>query len=161
MIIKPIKRNMVSVNSVFVLTAASKNDEDDVLGYELLRMKDEYSMPLVLKELQDSNMIGERSMLVSSESRFPEDVQATMEPYFDRADLNHRLNTGSSSTENVAVNEVRVHMKVANGDEYLVQELDSGSHYITKDNQPVIEPPENVTEKIKKIFSSYEPIGSN
>lgn len=145
-----------SINSVFVSTKSPETDDDDVIGYELLRVENKFSVPIIKKH-SEPEFEGEHTVLISSESKFPDDVQNTMKPYFDRADLYHRLNPDPSSAESVGIEEVRVHIESPQGDAYLIQKRPSISHYITKDGEPVREPPRLINKKINDVFPDYDP----
>ncbi len=94
-------------------------------------------------------------MLVSSGRVFPDDVQATMKPYFDRAGFSHRLNPTTPDT--VEEEEVRVMIETPNGDQYHVEKLDEDLYYVTHDNRRV-SPPQGVVQKAQDVFPNYEPV---
>lgn len=64
---------------------------------------------------------------------FPEDIQTTMKPYFDRADFSHHLNPGTAET--VEEQEVRVMVEPANGESYHIQDLNEERYYVSHINQ--------------------------
>lgn len=144
-----------TIKSVFVKTAPSEIEDDDNLGYELQKTKDDYKSPIIIQEPGDRNAIGRRYTLVSGAHVFPDDVQATMKPYFDRADFDHHLNPGTSDT--VEEQEVRVMVETADGDDYHIQKLDEDRYYVSRDNKPV-NPPHAVNQKAEQVFPDYEPM---
>lgn len=144
-----------TIKSVFVKTAPSESDDDETLGYELLKTRDDYDSPTIIQETDRPNARGRRYTLVSSGRVFPDDVQATMEPYFDRAGFSHHLNPGTSDT--VEEQEVRVMVETVDGDSYHIQKLDEDRYYVSHDNKPV-KPPHAVNQKAEKVFPDYEPM---
>lgn len=143
-----------TIKSVLVKTAPSELEDDDNLGYELQKTKDDYDSPVIIQEPDVRNARGRRYTLVSGAHVFPEDVQATMKPYFDRADLPHRLNP--DTTDTVKEEEVRIMVETVEGESYHIQKLDEGRYYVSHDNKPV-KPPEAVNKKAEKVFPDYEP----
>ena len=73
-----------TLKSVFVRTDPSKIDNDETLGYEFLKTKDDYECSTIIQQIDDPNLAGSQYTLVSSGGVFPDDIQATMKPYFDR-----------------------------------------------------------------------------
>ncbi|WP_440769666.1 hypothetical protein [Natronorubrum sp. DTA28] len=142
-----------TVKSVLVKTAASSSGNDENLGYELQMTKDDYDSSIIIQETPDPNMTGSRYTLVSSGRVFPDDVQATMKPYFDRAGFNHHLNPGTTKT--VEETEVRVMIEAPNGEDYHIQKLDTDRYYVSNDNKPV-KPPQSVEQKAKTVFPDFQ-----
>lgn len=144
-----------TIKSVFVKTAPSEIEDDDNLGYELQKTRDDYESPIIIQETEMRNARGRRYTLVSGAHVFPEDVQATMKPYFDRADFSHHLNPGTPET--VEEREVRVMVETADGESYHIQKLDEERYYVSHDNKPV-KPPYAVNQKAENVFPDYEPM---
>lgn len=144
-----------TINSVFVKTAPSELEDDDNLGYELQKTEDDYDSPVIIQEADMRNARGRRYTLVSGAHVFPEDVQATMKPYFERANFSHHLNPGTTDT--VEEQEVRVMVETGDGENYHIQKIDEGRYYVSHDNKPV-KPPEAVNKKAENVFPDYEPM---
>lgn len=144
-----------TIKSVFVKTALSEIEDDDNLGYELQKVRDDYEHAIIIQETDMRNARGRRYTLVSSGRVFPEDVQATIKPYLDRADFDHHLNPGTSDT--VEEQEVRVMVETADGEDYHIQKLDEERYYVSRDNKPV-KPPHAVNQKAEQVFPDYEPM---
>lgn len=100
------------------------------------------------------NARGGHYTLVSSGRVFPDDVQATIKPYLDRADFSHHLNPGTSDT--VEEQELRIIIETSDEDSYQVQKLDKGRYYVSRDNQ-IEKPPHTVNQKAEQVFPDYEP----
>lgn len=141
-----------TLESVFVKTSPSKTDNDQILGYELLKTAGGYRHPIIIEKPSDPNLNGERYMVVSSGGVFPDDVQATMKPYFDRAGFSHHLSHSTSDT--VEEQEIRVMIELPNGDQYHVQKLNTHQYYVSHDNR-VATPPKAVEQIAKKVFPNY------
>jgi len=144
-----------TINSVLVKTAPSELVDDDNLGYELQKVRDDYEHAIIIQETEMRNARGRRHTLVSNGRVFPEDVQATIKPYLDRADFDHHLNPGTSDT--VEEQEVRVMVETADGEDYHIQKIDEERYYVSRENKPV-KPPHAVNQKAGKVFPDYEPM---
>ena len=144
-----------TINSVLVKTAPSELVDDDNLGYELQKVRDDYEHAIIIQKTEMRNARGRRYTLVSSGRVFPEDVQATIKPYLDRADFDHHLNPRISDT--VEEQEVRVMVETADGEDYHIQKLDEERYYVSRDNKPG-KPPRAVNQKAKQVFPDYEPM---
>jgi len=143
------------IKSVFVKTSASENDDKDVLGYELQKTKDDYDSPIIIRQPEDRSIAGGHYTLVSSGGVFPDDVQATMKPYFDRAGYPHNFN--SKTTDTVEEQEVRIMIELSKEEQYHVQKLDEDRYYVSHNNRPV-NPPQVVVQEAQTVFLNYEPI---
>ncbi|WP_135662465.1 hypothetical protein [Halorhabdus rudnickae] len=144
-----------TIKSVFVKTVPSETDDDETLGYELLKTKDDYEHATIIQESEMRNTRGGRYTLVSSGRIFPDDVQATMKPYFDQAGFSHRLSPETTNT--VEEQEVRVLIEGPDGKNYHIQKLDTDRYYISHDNKPTRSPPHSVVQKAQTVFPDYDP----
>jgi len=144
-----------TIKSVYVKTGPSEIKNDDNLGYELQKIRDDYACPTIIKKTKMPNARGGRYTLVSGGHVFPEDIQATMKPYFDRADFSHQLRP--CTTETVEEQEVRAMVQTAGGESYHIQKFEDERYYVSRDSQPV-QPPDVVNQKAEKIFPDYKPM---
>jgi len=54
-----------TIKSVFVKTIASNEDDDDTLGYELLKTRDDYDSPTIIRQPDDPNSVPHKASSAS------------------------------------------------------------------------------------------------